>query len=909
MAVPLKKYQKDVIDDFIDYCKLYRKNEGGIDPPRTAFAEYWSNRGVNKHDKKWEDYHGNSSFPRVCAKVPTGGGKTLIALASIKKFFEIFHRDHKFVVWLVPNDPIKEQIYSSLLDPNHPYRQQLNADFSGNVDIYSAEEILKQERLSLSSLSTHLTILVLNYQSIRIENLSDRRLFKHHSSMDDFGADLTPYIPSTFDPHSIMAAIYSISPFVVLDEGHNAISDLSIEMLQNLNPACVLELTATPVERASNVISIVDAKTLKAENMVKLPLFLWGRVNVADVIDKSIRMRNVLEDMAKDEEKLSGRYIRPIVLFQAPPKLQTSNLNYEELIDLLTQPAPSGFGLKRDQVAIRVGDGKGLHTPDGIKYETRDLLTRECPIRFIVTVNALKEGWDCSFAYILASLADSSSEIKVEQIIGRILRQPYAERCESHPQLNESFVITCSDNFYNTVTKVSDMLKDEGFSDDDYRVHKDLAPYDWSKFEKSSDNGESTPSSDRQPEVSIPDSNSQDPFAALRPSSISSSTGVDGDHGSVSGGDESSHSDDIVSQYLAKAGSGETDSKSGGGATSRKSADLYSEVREEFRGDIESLIVPEFNIASKQQRLDGSHRVKLDKDDLFDPDSFNLAMMPIDIPFGDLSTDIGKMELHGNNKQLSFKVLEKSEQKAFNNAFGYSTSRNSSEFKECVSRLMEHLDVRCIDQEQLQDYVERIVKTQNIETLTAIYNNPTVAADRIMDFIDDLRHEHYKERFYSLVDSDSIHCDTESGGYKFPKRMKILSPDTEISKSLYEIEESVNNLEIVVRSQILASSNVRWFHRIKERKPGEFFINGFRNHYPDFAVYTNNGYLVFVEAKGGHLDGTDSGEKVDMSTIWDMKAGNKFKYVMVFDTGRNRIQNKIVVGYLTNYLDTMGKDI
>lgn len=64
-------------------------------------------------------------------------------------------------------------------------------------------------------------------------------------------------------------------------------------------------------------------------------------------------------------------------------------------------------------------------------------MSRDCPIRYIITVNALKEGWDCPCAYILASLANKTSQVDVEQILGRILRQPYTKQ-HSAPLLNTS---------------------------------------------------------------------------------------------------------------------------------------------------------------------------------------------------------------------------------------------------------------------------------------------------------------------------------------------------------------------------------------------------------------------------------------------------------------------------------------
>lgn len=104
-----------------------------------------------------------------------------------------------------------------------------------------------------------------------------------------------------------------------------------------------------------------------------------------------------------------------------------------------------------------------------------DLLSPDCPIRYIITVNALKEGWDCPFAYVLASLANKTSQVDVEQILGRILRLPYT--CEHrHPSLNMSYVLTSSNDFDDTVRRIIQGLNSAGFSDKDYRLAPSLVP-------------------------------------------------------------------------------------------------------------------------------------------------------------------------------------------------------------------------------------------------------------------------------------------------------------------------------------------------------------------------------------------------------------------------------------------------
>ena len=116
-------------------------------------------------------------------------------------------------------------------------------------------------------------------------------------------------------------------------------------------------------------------------------------------------------------------------------------------------------GIPAEQIAIRTADVNEL--------KKRDLLSPDCPIRYIITVNALKEGWDCPFAYILASLANKTSQVDVEQILGRILRLPHTTQ-HSHPALNMSYVLTSSNDFDQTVKQIIKGLNSAGFSDKDF---------------------------------------------------------------------------------------------------------------------------------------------------------------------------------------------------------------------------------------------------------------------------------------------------------------------------------------------------------------------------------------------------------------------------------------------------------
>ena len=129
---------------------------------------------------------------------------------------------------------------------------------------------------------------------------------------------------------------------------------------------------------------------------------------------------------------------------------------YQKIKDTLIEA-----GIPANHIAIKTADKDELK---GI-----NLMSSECPIRYIITVNALKEGWDCPFAYVLATVANRTSSVDVEQILGRVLRLPNTKKNPSNV-LNLSYVITCSANFYQTLDKVVAGLNNAGFSSKDYRA-------------------------------------------------------------------------------------------------------------------------------------------------------------------------------------------------------------------------------------------------------------------------------------------------------------------------------------------------------------------------------------------------------------------------------------------------------
>lgn len=189
--------------------------------------------------------------------------------------------------------------------------------------------------------------------------------------------------------------------------------------------------------------------------MVKLPVVAYNLPSRETVIQTAVQLQKNLEKRAIELVASGGKYIRPIVLFQAESRTREEAVNYDRIKEKLIEA-----GIPAEQIAIKVSE------KDEIK--SHDLLRPECPIRYIITVDALKEGWDCSFAYILASLANRTSTMNVTQILGRVLRQPYA-RTTIDPRLNLSYVLSSSDDFHATIQEIIHGLNAIGFGKEDIK--------------------------------------------------------------------------------------------------------------------------------------------------------------------------------------------------------------------------------------------------------------------------------------------------------------------------------------------------------------------------------------------------------------------------------------------------------
>ena len=405
---------------------------------------------------------GLDGLPYVCLRVPTGGGKTLMACHALGiATKEYLQADRSVCLWLAPSNAIVKQTLDALKDRRHPYRQAVDAAFagaSGGVRVMDLKESLYVTKGDLDGATC---IVVTTLQSLRVDDTEGRKVYETAGALQHHFDGIHPMMRDALETEGEGQIVYSLAnvlrmrrPIVIMDEAHNARTPLSFETLARFYPSCIVEFTATPEtahnpERnlfASNVLHHVSALELKEAEMVKLPVKLRTRGDWREIVGDALQTQRSLEKLALEEQGETGEYIRPIVLFQAQ-SVKGDDIN----VEALKQSLIDDFKVPEDQIAIATGSTKEI--------QDVDLFDPRCPIRHIITVRALVEGWDCSFAYILCSVSEISTPRSVEQVLGRILRMPHAKK-NRRDLLNCAYAFAASDNFITTAKTLRDALVD-----------------------------------------------------------------------------------------------------------------------------------------------------------------------------------------------------------------------------------------------------------------------------------------------------------------------------------------------------------------------------------------------------------------------------------------------------------------
>ncbi len=488
----LKEYQKKTLVEVKRYlealAELKAKNEKAvqIDPemsfdfPQRAWSKVVGTTYYSKKNGLGED------LPNFYLKIPTGGGKTILACHAIDLINRTYLKKQTgIVLWIVPTTQIYRQTLASLKNREHPYRQVLDIASGGRTVIHE-----KMERFTKLDVDENLVVMLLMLPSASRQNKEVLKVFKdsggfgdffpaeddrtgneklleEFSNLDYFGNPPIPPLTkggkggfgffSRVVKTSLGNTLRVLKPIIIIDEGHKAYSEIAQQTIRNFNPSIIVELSATPPENSNKLITI-SGQELNQEEMIKLDLHITNKASLdwKDAMRAAFEKRNLLEKKTKDYEANTSEYIRPICLVQAErtgkEQRGTKYIHVEDVKEFLIKHC----GVLEEEIAIKSSEKDDI---EGI-----DLLSKDCPIRYIITKQALQEGWDCAFAYILTILTNPSSQLSITQLVGRILRQPKARKTKIK-ELDESYVFSFRQKAKELLENVKRGFEDEGLGD------------------------------------------------------------------------------------------------------------------------------------------------------------------------------------------------------------------------------------------------------------------------------------------------------------------------------------------------------------------------------------------------------------------------------------------------------------
>lgn len=850
--MPLKDYQQSLLDDYAAYLSLTRE----LSDPDKAFRE------STQFGQPYYALPGGESIPYVCLRVPTGGGKTLIGGYSIKTVNDNFlAANQSLILWLVPSDAIREQTLYVLKTPGEILHQAMR-DLFGAVNVLDITEALA---IQPSTLNTANTIIVSTMQSFKRETADGLRVYRQNGALMPHFEGMSPEIRGE---GSLVDVIRLRRPFIIVDEAHNQGSPLAVDTLLKLNPSCILELTATP-DRAvnpSNVLRSISASVLQNEDMIKLPLELAISPQWQVALTEAINRVRELEREAEEERKLTGEEINPVVMLIQGESAQAGHERFTPPV--IKEILVNDFNIPPESIAIEYRDQKEL--------EGKRLGDADFP-QFVITVDKLREGWDCPFAYVLFSFRNTTSATAVEQVLGRVLRMPHVTRKQKEA-LNRSYAYVVSDQLAETVNNLRDGLVQSGF---ERLATKDLiytptnTDDNLSLFPMQEDLTIPLPEIDDV--VVLPDETA---IQAL-PRALRERIEISPESGTLTVKDGANPTQ--IKQIAATFTSPETsktvrermDTVSAATATREKTP---AEKGESAKVPLLSFRqVKQFELFDETPLLDADWEIsdfdaKLsEKDFAHDEEAMRRASLTIsqlekvqcDV-YDKLDSELALFDLEKGweitdlvywlDRNIPFVYAERDQKVAWiNESVNYLIEQRGLSVEELAYRKF-----------RLRGAIERKLADGLVQ-----------AKQRVFDglFADESRFE-VRDEFNIVFEQGRYAYDFPySGVFKLKRHFfPVIGNLKSLGEEFECAQEIANHL-----------GNVQWWVRNVERKPGSFWLQTASDRfYPDFVIRLTDGVTLAVEYKGAHIaDGRDSREKRQIGELWARRSEGKCRFVWV----------------------------
>ncbi len=844
--IRLKNYQSKTLDVLQAYLEQARFSDA-----KTAYETTLRDKLEIEHFKPYMPLpaSGEEGVPYVCLRLPTGGGKTLLSAYTIQLAAESYiEREYPVTLWFVPSDAIKVQTLETLKNPRNANRIALDKAFDGRFQVYDIDDY---EQIRPQDLRDRACVIVSTFQSFRVEDTSIRKVYAHNENLEPHFTKIPNHAEGLecFEDGDHKGKLkFSLAnlmafhrPLVLVDEAHNAKSGLSFEMFSRINPSCVIEYTATPADN-SNVLYSVSAAELKAEQMIKLPIMLSEHKTWQQAVGESVLEREKLDTMAQKDKD----YIRPIVLLQAESK------GNDVTVEVLLEELVENNNIDRAKIAIATGDQKEL--------DSINLFDPNCPIEYVITIQALKEGWDCPFAYILCSVANTRSPTAIEQLLGRVLRMPYAKQ-RTQEELNRAYAHVSSKTWINSQNKLHERLVSMGFEEQEAKEFAYQYPI----------SGMSDVPQEKAFSVTL------------------------------------SEAPDLSNLDLAEKASVEVEEQGGGEVVLKVKGMMTEEVITKIAKMMKGKDKKEFTLAANIQKTHQEAALTpSDKGIVFTlpqlalrfDDGLELAesetclyaygwdllSYPAELTQAEFSVNDDAKHFIADieGRKVVIDIADRDQQLSLE---GIDTPWTELELSRWLDKRVRREDVKQQDMlEFLRRLIDFLLKRSDLDMPKLVQGKfilEKVVRDKIAGYRRQATHEGFQQCLFS---NDEI-AETDLGEYSYtfdPNQYpanRLYAGKHRLNKHYYPRIADMNKEEAKFAFALDKNPLIEFWVRNLEKTPQHAFWlpTSSDKFYPDFVAKLKDGRLLVVEYKGGHLlTNDDTKEKTNVGALWASKSCNIF---------------------------------
>ena len=378
----------DTIDEIAARLDLREPNREAVYTINAAVSQYYD---VEEHDPPFE----------AVIDSATGVGKTFI-MAGAMELFVAAYGVRDFVV-VTPGKTILEKTKDNFT-PGHP--KSLLGPMSFQPTVITADNFATPAMRSAMDDPTQVKIYLFTVQSLTKPQTKTAR--KTHKFQEGLGTEF-------------YAHLKSLGQLVVFaDEHHTYYGPAFSKAVRDLDPWVLLGLTATPAKKTpqEEIIFRYPIAAAIADRLVKTPVIVGRKDDRTDSLTKLTDGVTLLTAKAEALHAYAEAQgidpINPVMLVVA------KDIEDADEYGSILRSSEFFGGAYEDAVLV-------VHSnaPDEALEELGKVEDPDSPIRIIISVGMLKEGWDVKNVYVIASMRASVSDILTEQTLGRGMRLPF----------------------------------------------------------------------------------------------------------------------------------------------------------------------------------------------------------------------------------------------------------------------------------------------------------------------------------------------------------------------------------------------------------------------------------------------------------------------------------------------------